>query len=87
MEQKQTINNVTGQEINAELATFQDSLKLLRGILDIQCINGNWNSNPYMHGLANGMILALSLFGDKPPEYLAPPEVWLCDIPKSESES
>lgn len=82
MEQKQTINNVTGQEINAELATFQDSLKLLRGILDIH----NWNSNPYMHGLANGMILALSLFDDKPPEYLVPPKVWLCDIPKVASE-
>ena len=87
MEQKQTINNVTGQEINAELATFQDSLKALRGMLDIQCSNGNWNFNPYMHGLANGMILALSQFDDKRPEYLVPPEVWLCDIPKVASGS
>ena len=81
-------NNVTDPEINVDLlVTFQDSLKMLREILNIQCINGNWNSNPYMHGLANGMILALSLFGDKPPEYLVPPETWLCDIPKVASGS
>ena len=80
-------NNVTDPEINVDLlVTFQDSLKMLREILNIQCINGNWNSNPYMHGLANGMILALSLFDDKPPEYLVPPKVWLCDIPKVASE-
>ena len=88
MEQKQTINNVPEETINVDpLVTFQDALEMLREILNIQCIDGNWNSNPYMHGLANGMILALALFDDKCPEYLKAPETWLDDIRNNDKPS
>jgi hypothetical protein len=84
MEQKQTINSVTGQAVNVDpLVIFQNSLKTLREMLDVQCSNGNWNYDSYMHGMANGMIFALSLFDNKSPEYLKAPEVWLCDIPNN----
>lgn len=32
-----------------------------------------------MHGMANGLICALATIEGKEPEYLNPPENWLCD--------
>jgi len=66
------------------LAVFEDSLKRLRKMKDVQCSDGNWNYDPYMHGMANGMLFAISLFDDKPPEYLDAPEKWLADMPNTE---
>ena len=63
------------------LAAFRKSLERLRNMLDIQCSNGNWNYDPYMHGMANGMIFAQSLFDGKSPEFLEAPPVWLKDLP------
>ena len=82
MKQEQTINNAIGQVVNVD--PLQNSLKTLREMLNVQCSNGNWNFDPYMHGMANGMIFALSLFDNKRPEYLEAPEVWLCDIPNND---
>jgi hypothetical protein len=31
----------------------------LQNMVNIQTSPGNWNVNPYMHGMANGLILAL----------------------------
>lgn len=85
MEPEQTINSAPGQAVNVDpLVIFQDSLKTLREMLGVQCSDGNWNYDPYMHGMANGMIFALSLFDNKPPEYLEAPELWLCDIPNTD---
>ncbi len=85
MEQEQNINEANGQAVNVDpLVIFQNSLKTLREMLAVQCRSGNWNYDQYMHGMANGMIFALSLFDDKNPEYLEAPEVWLCDIPNTD---
>jgi hypothetical protein len=46
-------------------------------MLNIQCSNGNWNANPYMHGYANGLILALSVLEDKEPKFLEAPQQYL----------
>lgn len=51
----------------------------LHRLIDIQCSDGNWNYDSYMHGLANGMLVALSLFDGKDPKFLEPPEKWLID--------
>lgn len=59
-----------------------DPVKALRDLVAIQCADGNWNYDPYMQGLANGLILALSLFEGGRPEYLEAPAVWLADLPK-----
>jgi hypothetical protein len=55
----------------------------LKNITDIQCSNGNWNYDPYMHGMANGLILAQNVMEDfkEEPKYKEAPEKWLCDIP------
>ena len=55
-----------------------NNLQTLRDLTQIQCSDGNWNYDPYMHGMANGMILALSLFEGGEPEYLESPTEWLC---------
>lgn len=56
--------------------TEKESIKALKDALKVQCSDGNWNYDPYMHGMANGMIFALSLFEAGRPEYLEAPEVW-----------
>lgn len=54
----------------------------LKEIVKIQCSNGNWNCNEYMHGMANGLLLAEQiLLGDanELPKYLEAPAKWLKD--------
>jgi hypothetical protein len=54
--------------------------KHLKDALDIQTADGNWNSDPYMHGMANGMIFCMAMLEDKEPEYLKAPKFWLSDL-------
>lgn len=56
----------------------------IRDLIKVQCYSGNWNSNSYMMGLANGLILALSCITGEEPEFLKKPEVWLDNLPKPE---
>jgi len=52
----------------------------LAELTNVQCRNGNWNYDPYMHGMANGMILARSIIeGNRWPMFLDAPLKWLCD--------
>jgi hypothetical protein len=51
----------------------------LQDLINIQSTNGNYDCNPYMWGLANGLILAMSLFTGNEPNFLSQPEKWLDD--------
>lgn len=53
----------------------------LDDVIKIQCANGNWNYDPYMHGLANGLIMAKSLISKEEPKFLDAPKKWLKDYP------
>jgi len=55
-------------------------LEDLGNITDIQCSNGNWNCDPYMHGMANGMILSLATILGEVPYFKTAPEKWLSAI-------
>jgi len=46
----------------------------LKDVTDVQTSDGNWNHDAYMHGMANGLILAMAIMGDVKPEYLEAPE-------------
>ena len=59
-------------------------LEALEEITKIQCNDGNWNFDPYMHGMANGMILALATVKDEEPEYLEAPKKWGCYTPSTD---
>lgn len=52
----------------------------IRAITDVRKVQtspGNWDYDSYMHGMANGLILAESFFrGCAMPEYLDAPDVW-----------
>lgn len=52
---------------------------ILREMRDVQGSNGNWNYNPYMHGMYNGMEYALALIEDRDPDFKDAPEKWLSD--------
>lgn len=55
-------------------------IEALRNATGIQCTDGNWNYGPYMHGMANGLILALSIMEDRPPEFLTAPKRWMSEF-------
>jgi len=61
-----------------------EGVEALKDLLKVQCANGNWNYDAYMHGMANGMILAMSLFTRGAPEFLEAPKVWLESIPNTD---
>lgn len=52
----------------------------IRAIADVRKVQtrpGNWDYNSYMHGMANGLILAESFFRScASPEFLDAPDVW-----------
>lgn len=54
----------------------------LEDLIKVQSSDGNWNYDPYMHGMANGMILAKAVMEDKEPKYLDAPKEWLCNNKK-----
>ena len=56
-------------------------IKTLREMVKIQGYNGNWNYDPYMHGLYNGLEFALSIMEKREPQFKDAPEKWLVDIP------
>lgn len=57
------------------------AIETLRNLARIQRQPGNWNCNPYMHGMANGLELAMATIESREPQYLNTPEVWLDDLP------
>lgn len=56
-------------------------INTLREMVKIQGYNGNWNYDPYMHGLYNGLEFALSIMERREPQFKDSPEQWLVDIP------
>jgi len=60
---------------------MKNKLDQLQEISDIQSSDDIWNFDPYMHGLANGLILALSILKDHNPEFLtSPSETWSYEL-------
>lgn len=59
-------------------------LEDLKKVHNIQSQKGNWNYDPYMHGMYNGMELMLSIVENREPKFKKAPKKWLCDIPMPE---
>lgn len=49
-------------------------------ILAVQGQSGNWNHDPYMHGLYNGMEMIVAIFEKREPKFRDAPEQWLSEI-------
>jgi len=59
----------------------------IKYVINIQGDNGNWNYDPYMHGMYNGMELIFAIMEGRDPEYKDAPDEWLCDKPTSEHKT
>lgn len=62
---------------------MKENLKKLRELTEVQSSTGNYDYDAYMHGLANGMILAQSIVLGEKPKLLDAPKEWLADKHKS----
>lgn len=58
-----------------------------KDLVRIQCSTGNFDYDGYMHGMANGMLLAEAVLEGREPEYKEAPEKWLSKKAQLESEN
>jgi len=58
---------------------FDAACRMLEDLVKIQCSTGNYDYDPYMHGMANGLICALACIKGERAEYIDAPLVWLQD--------
>lgn len=56
---------------------------VIQDLVNVQGSSGNWNYDPYMHGMYNGMELVLAVLERREPVYKTAPDVWLSDLPSS----
>lgn len=57
--------------------SFEERIEQLKDLIATQCDNGNWDYDEYMFGMANGMILALSVIEESDPQFLNAPELFI----------
>ena len=63
-----------------ESQSMNKLLNDLDDVVKIACSDGNWNHDPYLHGMANGLICAQAVLCGTDPVYLDAPMVWSKDI-------
>ena len=59
--------------------SHEKRIRNLEEIIAVQRRDGNWNLDPYMLGLTNGLLLAQSIMDDLEPKYLDAPDTWEAD--------
>ena len=55
---------------------LDEKIDKVQDLVDIQCSCGNYDYDPYMHGMANGMIVILSVLTGQDPELVDAPDKW-----------
>jgi hypothetical protein len=70
-------------EVDPAVENRKKMMAKIRNLVDIAGTSGNWNCNPYLHGMFNGMELILSILEDREVKYKDAPKVWLDDMPKT----
>lgn len=58
---------------------MKTTIKQIRNMVNVQGQDGNWNYNSYMHGMYNGLELALATLEDREPIFKDAPKKWLED--------
>lgn len=59
--------------------SHEKRLENLKEIIAVQLLDGHWNLDPYMLGLANGLLLAQSIMDEIDPKFLYAPDAWKAD--------
>lgn len=63
---------------NTKIAAKAESAT--QSLVDIQSASGNWDYDPYMHGMLNGMLLIQNVaFDDGPYKPYDAPDTYLCE--------
>ena len=75
----QRLRELSIHALGTQLSDAMTNIEKLKEIIAIQCSDGNRNYDPYMHGMANGLLLAIATIEEREPEYMEAPEAWLCD--------
>jgi hypothetical protein len=57
----------------------EDLLKKMHEMLGVQGQNGNWDYDPYMHGMYNGMEYMMAMVDGREPIFRQAPEQWGCE--------
>ena len=55
-----------------------DLLKRMHEMLGVQGSDGNWDYDPYMHGMYNGMEYMMAMVDGREPVFRDAPEQWGC---------
>jgi len=74
----------TEKAVELQPIVMRRGLQALDDVTAAQCSNGNWNYDPYMHGMANGLLLAQSFFKAGRLDFLEAPDEWLKDKPNTD---
>lgn len=65
---------------------FKKKIEEIKGIIEMQGSSGNWDYDPYMHGLYNGMEMVLAAFEEREPGFREAPKNWLADLEVNSKE-
>lgn len=76
-------NKMSAEDEMSEISEMSEAVKAVGDMLRVQGTDGNWNYNPYMHGMYNGLELALSVFEGRDPAYKEAPEKWIVEPPET----
>jgi hypothetical protein len=60
---------------------MKSKIETVNQMLEVQGKDGNWNYDPYMHGMYNGMEFVASILEDREPNYRDAPERWISETP------
>lgn len=71
-----SLHQITLDEVKTLRDEMAKARKSIGDMVDIQCQDGTWNFDPYMLGLANGLLLAKSILSGEEPKLLSKPEKW-----------
>ena len=53
------------------------NIQNLKDVHRVQGSDGNWNYDPYMHGLYNGLEMALAIMENREPVFRDKPKKWI----------
>lgn len=87
----QTLKTLLLPEVNIDLVNaalkLEKRLETIEELIKIQSGHGNWDYDPYMHGMLNGMIVIQGCITGKQAEFVNAPEKWLIDSPEKHTIS
>lgn len=62
-----------------KVTTLKQAREQMQKLLDTQGMKGNWDYDPYMQGMYNGMELAMCVLENREPVYKTTPKKWLAE--------